>query len=86
MIGTKKVKKNGKVYIYKRDYKVEYKERTPEQKKNRTKRAEARSKMVKKHGKSALAGKDVDHIKGIKNGNGSKNLRITSRRFNRSRK
>ncbi len=80
------IKVNGKSYSYYRDYKKEYKERTPEQKKNRTVRAEARKKMEKKYGKAALKGKDVDHKKGIKGGNGAGNLRITSVKFNRSRK
>lgn len=85
-IGTKKVKTNGKTYTYPRNYKEEYKERTPAQKENRTKRAQARAKMIKKHGAAALAGKDVDHIKGIGGGNGFSNLRITTVKKNRSRK
>jgi len=84
--GVKKVRKNGKVYTYSRDYKKEYAERTPQQKKNRTVRAQARKKMEKIYGKSALKGKDVDHIKGIKAGNGHNNLRVTSVRKNRSKK
>lgn len=84
--GIKKVRYKGKVYTYSRDYKKEYSERTDQQKKNRSIRRKARSKMERKHGKSALKGKDVDHIKGIKSGNGYKNLRITTKRKNRSRK
>lgn len=80
------IKVNGKTYSYYRDYKQEYKDRTPEQKHNRSIRREARTKLEKKYGKSALRGKDVDHIKGIHGGNGAKNLRITSVKFNRSRK
>lgn len=80
------IKVNGKVYSYYRDYKKEYKDRTPEQKHNRTVRAEARRKMEKKYGKAAVKGKDVDHIHGIPGGNGSGNLRITTVKFNRSRK
>lgn len=86
MVGTKKVKKNGKTYTYPRDYKQEYKERSKQQKDNRQKRREARNKMIKKHGEKKLQGKDVDHINGVKKGNGDKNLRVTSKKFNRSRK
>jgi hypothetical protein len=40
--------------------------------------------MVKKHGKAALAGKDVDHKIAIRNGGGNgKNLRIRSIKANR---
>lgn len=85
-IGTKVVKKNGKVYKYRRDYKKEYTERSPEQKANRAVRKKARAKMEAKHGKAALKGKDVDHKKGIKAGNGFSNLRVQSVRKNRSRK
>jgi hypothetical protein len=85
-IGIKKVKKNGKVYVYPRNYKTEYKERTQEQKDNRGKRAEARNKMIEKHGEASLKGKDVDHKRGIKAGNGESNLRILSPKKNRSRK
>jgi len=84
--GVKKVKYRGKVYTYDRDYKKEYADRTSEQKKNRSKRRKARKKMELKLGKSKLKGKDVDHIKGVKKGNGYKNLRVTSKKFNRSRK
>lgn len=86
MVGTKKVKKNGKTYTYPRNYKSEYGERTQDQKDNRGVRRKAREKMIEKHGKSAVKGKDVDHIKGVKAGNAAKNLRITSVKANRSRK
>ena len=69
-IGTKKVRKNGKTYSYPRNYKVEYSERTPQQKANRSVRRQARAKMEAKHGKAALKGKDVDHIRGIGGGSG----------------
>jgi len=85
-IGTKKVKVKGKLYTYPRDYKDEYGERTPAQKKNRIKRAQARAKMEKKYGKSAIKGMDVDHKAGIKGGNGYGNLRIQTPKQNRSRK
>lgn len=86
MVGTKKVRYKGKVYTYPRDYQSEYGERSETQKENRTKRRQAREKMIKAHGKGAVRGKDVDHIRGVKKGNGKSNLRITSVKFNRSRK
>lgn len=85
-IGIKKVRKAGKLYTYPRDYKQEYKERSPEQKKNKSIRRRARKKMIEKHGAAKLQGKDVDHKNGIKAGNGFKNLRIQSPKVNRARK
>ena len=84
--GLKKVKYKGKVYVYPRDYKEEYKNRTRKQKHNRTIRRKARSKMRSRHGEEAIKGKDIDHIKGIKAGNGYGNLRILSKSRNRARK
>lgn len=48
----------------KRDYKKEYREyhAKPEQKKRRADRNAARRKAVKKYGKTALRGKEVDHV------------------------
>lgn len=86
MVGTKKVRYKGKTYTYPRNYQSEYGERTEKQKENRSVRRKARQKMIDKYGKAAVKGKDVDHIKGIGGGNGSSNLRITSKKFNRSRK
>lgn len=86
MIGTKKVKKNGKTYTYPRNYVTEYQARTPKQKQNRVVRKQARAKMVAKHGASALRGKDVDHKRGIGGGNGFGNLRILSKHKNRAKK
>jgi len=42
--------------------------------------------MIKKHGKAALKGKDIDHKRGTKAGNGPSNLQIMSRSKNRSKK
>lgn len=84
--GVKKVKYRGKVYTYERDYTKEYAERTESQKKNRGVRRKARKKMELKVGKANIRGKDVDHIRGIKGGNGYKNLRVQSKKKNRSRK
>ena len=88
MPGKKKwtIKVGGKTYSYTRDYKQEYRDRTPEQKHNRVLRKYARMAMEKSHGKASIKGKDVDHIHGIGGGNGKKNLRITSVKFNRARK
>lgn len=73
-----------------RNYKREYKNyhSKPEQKKNRAKRNAARRKMTKKLGKSAVRGKDIDHKKPLRKGGSNKmsNLRVMSKRKNRSRK
>lgn len=73
----------------KRDYKKEYAQyhSKPEQKKNRALRNNARRAAIRKHGKSALKGKDVDHIKPLSRGgsNAKSNQRIVSTSVNRSR-
>ena len=71
----------------KRDYKKEYREyhAKPEQKKRRAARNTARAQAVKKHGKAALRGKDVDHKDYNPRNNSSKNKRIISSKANRSR-
>ena len=71
-----------------RDYKEEYDKyhSKPEQKKNRAKRNAARAKMEKAGRVSKGDGKDVDHIRGVKAGNGKSNLRVLSKSANRSRK
>lgn len=58
----------------------------PKEKKKRAKRNKARREMVKKHGKSKLKGKDVDHKKPLRKGgsNSKSNLRIRSRSSNRA--
>lgn len=70
-----------------RNYAKEYKDYqgTPEQLKNQAMRHAARRLMIKKYGKKRLKGKDVDHIDGNPRNNKYSNLRITSRKFNRSR-
>jgi hypothetical protein len=57
----------------------------PEAIKERSQRNKARRAMVKKVGKGALAGKDVDHKKPIRSGgsNASGNLRVRSVAANR---
>lgn len=73
-----------------RDYESEYKafHGKPEQIKNRASRNAARAKMTEKLGKAAVAGKDVDHKKPLKDGgtNDPKNLRLQSVSKNRGRK
>lgn len=70
-----------------RDYKREYREYQgrPEQVANRSERNKARRQMEKRVGKAALAGKDVDHKRPIRNGgtNAPSNLRVTSVEKNR---
>jgi hypothetical protein len=70
-----------------RDYKKEYASyhAKPEQKKRRAGRNKARALMIKKKGKKALAGKDVDHKDRNPRNNSSSNLRIQSKKTNRGR-
>lgn len=71
-----------------RDYAHEYAtyQGTPEQLKNQSTRHKARRAMIKKHGASAVKGKDVHHKNGIDGGNGYDNLAIMSIKKNRSLK
>ena len=73
-----------------RDYAKEYREYqgTPEQLRNQARRHRARRLMIKKHGKAALRGKDVDHKLSIKRGGSDRitNLRIRSVKANRGDK
>ncbi|ENU5815593.1 HNH endonuclease [Vibrio fluvialis] len=57
----------------------------PENKKKRAANNRARRLMIKKHGKQALKGKDVDHKDGNPRNNNPSNLRIMSRKKNRGR-
>ncbi len=70
-----------------RDYKKEYREyhSKPEQKKRRAGRNKARALMIKKKGKKALKGKDVDHKDRNPRNNSASNLRIQSKKKNRGR-
>lgn len=73
---------SGRVYsAYDREY-----QSRPEQVAKRVKRNAARRLMLKKHGKKALNGKDVDHKRGTEAGNGSSNLQVISKKANRSKK
>lgn len=72
----------------KRDYKKEYEEYhgSPEQIQRRSERNQARRKAVKKHGKAALRGKEVDHVGSNRTGS-LKNVptRVISKAANRRR-
>ena len=70
-----------------RDYGKEYARYhgKPAMIKERAQRNSARAEMVKRHGKRALAGKDVHHKNAIRNGggNGGGNLAVSSVHRNR---
>ena len=70
-----------------RNYRQEYDRyhAKPEQKKRRAGRNQARSHAIKKHGKAALAGKDIDHRDRNPLNNSRSNLRVQSKSANRSR-
>lgn len=70
-----------------RNYRKEYDEYhgTDEQKENRASRNAARRDAVRKHGKSKLRGKEVDHKDGNPKNNKKKNLQIISRKANRQK-
>lgn len=70
-----------------RNYKKEYANyhSKPAQKANRASRNRARLKIKKARGALAIAGKDVDHKDRNPRNNSTANLRIQSRRRNRSR-
>ena len=70
-----------------RDYAKEYREyhSKPKQKKRRAQRNKARSILTKKLGKSAVAGKDVDHRDRNTANNSASNLRLQSVKKNRGR-
>ena len=69
-----------------RDYKKEYKaSRTPERRKANIMRKRARRLMIKKKGKAALRGKEVDHKNNNPTDNSAKNLRIISKKANRKK-
>jgi hypothetical protein len=70
-----------------RNYKKEYDtyHSKPDQKANRAARNRARLKIKKRLGSAAIAGKDVDHKDRNPQNNSTSNLRIQSKRKNRSR-
>lgn len=72
---------------YKRNYKKEYEnyQSKPSQRRRNDARKKARRLMIKKKGKAALRGKDIDHRDRNPKNNSMSNLRIQSRKKNRSR-
>lgn len=80
-VKRRKRKANPKPRNYKKEYKYHG---TPKQKKRRAQRNAARSKMVKAGRARKGDGKDVDHKNRNTADNRSKNLRVVSKRKNRS--
>lgn len=70
-----------------RNYRKEYDnyQSRPEQRRRNDARKKSRRKMVKAVGKSRLKGKDVDHKDRNPRNTAMKNLRIQTKRKNRSR-
>jgi hypothetical protein len=70
-----------------RDYKREYAlyHSRPEQIRNRSNRNKARREMTKKYGKAALDNHDIDHTDGNPMNNSLENLKITTKKYNRSK-
>lgn len=71
-----------------RNYRKEYDDyhKRPDQKKNRASRNGARRRMKKILGKKAVEGKDIDHKDGNPRNNSRSNLRVLSKKKNRSKK
>jgi len=71
-----------------RDYAKEYREyhSRPEQRRNRSNRNKARRLMIKKHGKAALDGHDIDHTDGNPMNNFLHNEKTTTEKYNRGKK
>ncbi len=77
-----RMKSNGeRDYSYDKQYAAR-----PEQLKNRAARNAARAKLAATGKVRKGDGKDVDHVRGVKAGNGLKNLRVMSASANRSKK
>ena len=69
-----------------RDYGKEYKaSRRPDRRADNISRKRARRKMLKKFGRKALKGKEVDHKDMNPKNNSTSNLSIKSRRANRKK-
>ena len=71
----------------KRNYRKEYDnyQSKPEQRRRNDARKKSRRLMIKKKGKKALAGKDIDHKDRNPKNTSFSNLRIQSKKKNRSR-
>jgi hypothetical protein len=68
-----------------RDYDAEYKwQGTGRQKKRRAQRNRDRRAKIRKHGKSALKGKDIHHEDGNPHNHSSSNVKVVSTSYNRS--
>jgi len=80
--GGDRLSRSGRVYS---EYDKKYQAK-PENVRKRVTRNAARRLMIRKHGKAKLQGKDIDHRKGTKAGNGASNLRIMSSSANRAKK
>lgn len=70
-----------------RNYKEEYRtyHAKPEQKKNRASRNKVRRKLMAEGRVHKGDGKDIDHVDGNPRNNSRKNLRVTSRSYNRGK-
>lgn len=42
--------------------------------------------MIKKHGRQALENQDIDHVDGDPTNNSMQNLKITTKKYNRSKR
>jgi hypothetical protein len=71
-----------------RNYRQEYDRyhSRPEQRRNRASRNKARRLMIKKHGRQALENQDIDHVDGDPTNNSMQNLKITTKKYNRSKR
>lgn len=71
----------------KRNYRKEYEnyQSKPSQRRRNDARKKARRLMIKKKGKAALRGKDIDHKDRNPKNNSMSNLRIQKKSVNRSR-
>lgn len=73
-------KATGRDYSYDKAY-----ESSPEQIKKRASRNKARREIIKRRGQRAVSGKDVDHKNGNPLDNRSSNLKVMSKKRNRSK-
>lgn len=71
-----------------RNYRQEYDryQGRPEQRRNRSNRNKARRLMIKRYGRQALENQDIDHVDGNPMNNSMENLKITTKKYNRSKR